>query len=229
MRQGAVMTSLWAEMTVAQNRLTALTTEYNELIWKTEDSTKATQDSIDIVYDYWDAVDTATSSIWKQSKEVDILQKTFEDAFKNIEKTVEDSKWKIEDYNKEIAKIEENLLNLEKDRDISIAERVSKIDTELAWEDDPAKRAKLEAERAEAFVWLTEEEIEALQLKIDAQKEYDALTEIGKIKADYEAKKAIANRVFRFTKQTMKRSITWGIYTQKNRWKGIILNDPKVW
>ena len=112
--QGAVMTSLWAEMTVAQNRLTALTTEYNELIWKTEDSTKATQDSIDIVYDYWDAVDTATSSIWKQSKEVDILQKTFEDAFKNIEKTVEDSKWKIEDYHKEIAKIEENLLNLEK-------------------------------------------------------------------------------------------------------------------
>jgi tape measure domain-containing protein len=192
--QGAVMTSLWAEMTVAQNRLTALTTEYNELIWKTEDSTKATQDSIDIVYDYWDAVDTATSSIWKQSKEVDILQKTFEDAFKNIEKTVEDSKWKIEDYNKEIAKIEENLLNLEKDRDISIAERVSKIDTELAWEDDPAKRAKLEAERAEAFVWLTEEEIEALQLKIDAQKEYDALTEIGKIKADYEAKKAIAEQ-----------------------------------
>jgi len=192
--QGAVMTSLWAEMTVAQNSLAALTAEYNELTWKTEDNTKATQDSIDIVYDYWDAVDTTTSSIWKQSKEVNTLQKTFEDAFKNIEKTVEDSKWKIEDYNKEIAKIEQNLLNLEKDRDISIAERVSKIDTELAWEYDPAKRAKLEAERSEAFVWLTEEEIEALQLKIDAQKEYDALTEIGKIKADYEAKKAIAEQ-----------------------------------
>ena len=116
---------------------------------------------------------------------------------KNIEdydKKLEESKKRVEDYAKRIWDIGRELKNLEKDRDISIAERVSKIDTELAWEDDPAKRAKLEAERAEAFVWLTEEEIEALQLKIDAQKEYDALTEIGKIKADYEAKKAIAEQ-----------------------------------
>jgi len=134
---------------------------------------------------------------WLLDKITSLDDKSTSNKIKNIEdydKKLEESKTRVEDYAKRIWEIGRELKNLEKDRDISIAERVSKIDIELASEDDPAKRAKLEAERAEAFVWLTEEEIEALQLKIDAQKEYDALTEIGKIKADYEAKKAIAEQ-----------------------------------
>lgn len=131
------------------------------------------------IKDLWDATDDT----WKSA---DAMKKSFEDAFDSIDKDIDWSAKKINDLQWEIDKLSWALDSFNKD----IASRVADIDTLLAksWEDavSSEERAKLEAERAEAFVWLTKEQTDALQKKIDAQKEYNDMTEIGKLKKDFE-------------------------------------------
>lgn len=134
------------------------------------------------------------SSDWGK-KSVNELQEAFQTAFESINWDIDKSAQKIGDYKKQIEDLETALVNLDKSRDSDISKRVAKIDEELKKTGEQAlsteEKAKLEAEKAEAFAWLTDAEIIALQEKIDKQKAYNELTEIWKIKADYEEKKKV--------------------------------------
>lgn len=165
-------------------------------------------------------------------KAVEDLKDTFKSAYWDINSIVDESKWKIDDYTKEIKDLNDEIATLKSDKDKDIAGRVSEIDQEkvkLAQEvldltkeknnaddniqqakiqqeilDVTAKQTALDKERAEAFAWLTAEETKLLQAKIVEQEKYDALTEIGKIKADYDAEKIILEQKLKDKEELLK-------------------------
>ena len=140
--------------------------------------------------DLGESIDDSTS--WAGAS-VNALAKDFEDAFVQIGKDIEKSGKQIEKYKWEIEDLNDSIDDLWKQKDIDVASRVATIDAELAKTGDLAvtseERAKLEAERAEAFAWLTDKEIEALDALILKKKEYNDLSDIGKILEDYKIEK----------------------------------------
>lgn len=132
---------------------------------------------------------------WKSKTDevADKLKTTFKSAFDSINWEIDKSKWKIEDYQQSIKDLTKDLADLWSQRDKDIASRVAEIDKELAktWEEALAykDRYKLEEERKSAFQWLTKEQTDALNAQIQATKDYNALSDIWKIQADYDIKK----------------------------------------
>jgi len=175
------------EKIIADNRkreLDLLKEEQNNLI-KKRDETKKNQEEIQKAK--FDIVKDRSEKEKKQQEEV----------IKNTEKVIEDSKEKVKWYYEDIAnsskKLQETLANINKEESKSITDRVVEIDKSLASKDTtPEEKIKLEAERSKAYIGLTQEEIVALDAKIQKQKEYDALSWIEKIKVDFEEKRALA-------------------------------------
>lgn len=143
------------------------------------------------------------SSGWLLSKDwgkksLNELKEAFKKSFESINKDIENSQKLLWDYLKDIEKIKTALDNLKTKRDEDLASRVVAIDQELAktWEQalSTEERTKLEAERAEAFMNMSQEEIDLLNEQIARQKYYNSLTDIGKIKFDYEEKKKLLEK-----------------------------------
>lgn len=130
-------------------------------------------------------LDNEAWAIWWVWKSADKLKQTFKDTFTSIDKDIDWSKKKIDEYSDSVKELSWQLDDLQSD----IASRVLEIDQALSatWEDTVSwdERAKLEAERAEAFIWLTEAETQALKDKIAEQDAYNKLSEIWKLKADF--------------------------------------------
>jgi len=98
----------------------------------------------------------------------------------------------IEWGNKKIQWLQDDLKKLWQNTQESIVKRVVEIDDELEKEDlEPEDRQKLEEERAKAFINLTQQEKDALKEKINAEKEFQELTEIEQIRAKAEQEKEI--------------------------------------
>lgn len=129
----------------------------------------------------------------KAQKELEKLKDVSKQAFESIDKNIDKSASKIDEYTTKIADLKQWLIDLSTERDKDIASRVATIDQELkkTWEEAVAadERLRLEKERAEAFAWLTAEEKTALDEKIKKQTEFNALSEVWKIKATFEDKK----------------------------------------
>lgn len=126
----------------------------------------------------------------------------------NLAKEIEDLKWKINDLNKnevsDVAsayiKAEDTLNEYKKTYEdiINLAEQYTKEelkskskDREINW---MSAKDLLEVKNAyesmqSAYAWLSEEQIESLNKQIEAQKEYNALNDVEKIRADYEVKR----------------------------------------
>ena len=123
----------------------------------------------------------------KSKQALEDYKNAFKSTFDDINKSIKDTKKNIDDLNTK-------LTDLAKERDKDLASRVATIDEELAktWDEavSAEERAKLEAERAEAFVGLTAKETKALNDKITTQETYNKLTDVWKIKKDYEIQKA---------------------------------------
>ena len=128
---------------------------------------------------WWD------KGLWGAGKAVDKLKQDFSDAFDSIKDDIKTSDDAINKLQDEIDTLSWKLKWLNE----NIASRVADIDALLAktWEEavTAEERAKLEAEKAEAFKWLTAEQVTALQTLIDKQIEYNGMTDIGKLKQDF--------------------------------------------
>lgn len=182
--QGAVAQLYISE----QNLIDTMQLEWDEntkLLWKL-DALKNKRKEIETAQ-IWNIkkLDDESDAIWWVWKSIDTLKDTFKDTFTSIDKDIDRSKKKIDDYSKSIEELSWQLDDLQSD----IASRVLEIDQALSatWEDTVSwdERAKLEAERAEAFIWLTEAETQALKDKIAEQDAYNKLSEIWKLKADF--------------------------------------------
>jgi len=162
--------AFWEEWEITAEAVNIRNKVVEDLSKKTEDTNNSLSNSL------W--------SGWVKWK-VDDLKQTFKDTFDSIDKDIDWSKKKIDDYSESIEELSWQLDDLQSD----IASRVLEIDQALSatWEDAVVwdERAKLEAERSEAFVWLTEAEAQALRDKIAEQDAYNKLSDIWKLKADF--------------------------------------------
>jgi len=195
-------TTIWTEeFNDKFSELEQVAKEIEEQTWKT-------------FWEFKKGLEETTEETEKLKKEA---KSTFEDwinkQIKSTEDRIKSLIWEIQDLNDELGKIGE-----EKDQDI--ADRVVSIDVELEearkkieefnqaiassdWSDyqdivdlqkDIAEQQQiindLTTEKWEAFAWLSSEEADWLRELIEEQQKYNDLTEIGKIKEDYETQKA---------------------------------------
>lgn len=134
-------------------------------------------------------------------------QELWNELFKALDSAEAKSKTTIDAITKSIADLNTQLENLGKGKNEKLADRLAKIAEETAnlqaqqsagtldtaWVE---KLIALEAERQEAFAGLNGEQIAALDALVAKQIEYNALTDVGKILADFELeKKALEDKL----------------------------------
>lgn len=85
-----------------------------------------------IVKDKYEALDkSAEIRLNNQKKNIDDLNKTYEEAFDKIQDNIDDTKDKIDSLNNEISKLNENLASTKVDERKSIAQEVVQARKEL--------------------------------------------------------------------------------------------------
>jgi uncharacterized protein YoxC len=85
-----------------------------------------------IIKDKYEALDkSAEIRLNNQKKNIDDLNKTYEEAFDKIQDNIDDTKDKIDSLNNEISKLRENLANTKVDERKSIAQEVVQARKEL--------------------------------------------------------------------------------------------------
>lgn len=173
-----------------------------------------------IIKDKYQALDkSAEIRLNNQKKNIDDLNKTYEEAFDKIQDNIDDTKDKIDSLNNEISKLRENLANTKVDERKSIAQEVvqarkelksleeqyvwlkevansvSMSDLEWKWwiwkyDVDLIKQYKTyQEELAWMYSWMTAEEQAQLDKEIEYATRYDSLNWIEKIKEDYRIRK----------------------------------------
>ena len=173
-----------------------------------------------IIKDKYQALDkSAEIRLNNQKKNIDDLNKTYEEAFDKIQDNIDDTKDKIDSLNNEISKLRDNLANTKVDERKSIAQEVvqarkelkaleeqyvwlkevadsvSMSDLEWKWwiwkfDVDLIKKYKEYQEELDSmYNWMTSEEQKALDKEIEYATRYDSLNWIEKIKEDYRIRK----------------------------------------
>ena len=173
-----------------------------------------------MVKDKYQALDKeAEIRLDNQKKNIDELNKSFEEWFDKIQDNIDDTKSKIDSLNKEISNLQENLANTKVDERKSIAQEVvqarkelkaleeeyvwlkevansvSMSDLEWKWwvwkfDSDLIKKYKwYQDELNSMYAWMSEEEQQALDKEIEYATRYDSLNWIEKIKEDYRIRK----------------------------------------
>lgn len=168
------------------------------------DNIKEATDALTNTSSYEDAIEqigiltTELDNAWFAGQEL------WNELFKALDGAEEKSKTTIDAITKSIADLNTQLDNLGKGKDEKLADRLAAIAEETAklQEQQNAgtidtagqqKLVDLANERAEAFAGLNESQIAALDELVAKQLEYNALTEVWKILADYELEKAALN------------------------------------
>lgn len=173
-----------------------------------------------MVKDKYQALDKeAEIRLNNQKKNIDELNKSFEEWFDKIQDNIDDTKSKIDSLNKEISNLQENLAKTKVDEKKSIAQEVvqarkelkaleeqyvwlkevadsvSLSDLEWKWwvwkfDSDLIKKYKwYQDELNSMYAWMSEEEKQALDKEIEYATRYDSLNWIEKIKEDYRIRK----------------------------------------
>ena len=173
-----------------------------------------------MVKDKYQALDKeAEIRLNNQKKNIDELNKSFEEWFDKIQDNIDDTKSKIDSLNKEISNLQENLAKTKVDENKSIAKEVvqarkelkaledqyewlkevadsvSLADLEWKWwvwkfDTDLIKKYKwYQDELNSMYDWMSAEEQKALDKEIEYATRYDSLNWIEKIKEDYRIRK----------------------------------------
>ena len=173
-----------------------------------------------MVKDKYQALDKeAEIRLNNQKKNIDELNKSFQEWFDKIQDNIDDTKSKIDSLNKEISNLQENLAKTKVDEKKSIAQEVvqarkelkaledqyewlkevadsvSLADLEWKWwvwkfDTDLIKKYKwYQDELNSMYDWMSKEEQKALDKEIEYATRYDSLNWIEKIKEDYRIRK----------------------------------------
>lgn len=168
------------------------------------DNIKAATDALTNTSSYEDAIQqigiltTELDNAWLSG------QQLWNELFKALDSAEQKSQSTIDSITKSIADLNTQIDNLWKGKDEKLADRLAAIAEETsklqeqqnAGTIDTAGQQKLvdlANERAEAFAGLNQSQISALDELVAKQLEYNALTEVGKILADFELEKAALN------------------------------------
>lgn len=162
-----------------------------QLIKEMEEYWKETMKMKEATYEWIiDSMEEAVKTAEKLSDEIASLQ----------DKITELNRKEEVDIAKKYVEAEEKLRSMEREYDnITQAAReyASVLDQYKSWDElwwfkvkDLEEYLRLQKELTSAYSWLSDEQKKALDEQIEKQKEYNSLTDIEKIKADYEEKRA---------------------------------------